>query len=409
MIRPFLTESRHRRQASAKDQRMQENPYSAEANCTQQLRPRNQARSIRSPHLANFGILEHKISPANEQRMAGSSTSSSFSQPATGGLHMESSPAQYFHSRSAHPLHHPNFDELKGSNVGLRQDLELDLSLDQGLIDGSGHNSLPTGEDVLTPQELSWRHSHLLFGHQLSTSDDTAYGSYGLGPTANDHAWPSDFIQDPVFGSAYRQTYDGGNSLDHPDAIKIKGSSGHYKPHLASSFPPSADCYPDYMPATQNPRTHRAITSASQPTSLSSSSPHNPSRKNSYKPTSARGSGSGTLSIIREYGHPQHGSPSLSRNGSAKGKRKGPLPTATALAAAQKRKDGSVCIRCRTMKMTVGRRGRALRELADHVVVQRGPSLRGLSSDYEVQIVGPVLHPCEFHRYGQRGHMQRSL
>ena len=361
MFRPSMTKSRHQRQDFAKHQRMQENPYSANGNYTQHSRLHSQARSSRSPHLATFGTFYHNISPASEQRMAGSSTSSSFSQPATSDLRIESNPAHIFHSQSAQPLHHPTFHELKESGTGLRQDLEMEFSLDRGLVDESGHSSLLASENVPTAQELSWRqHDHLLFGHQPSTSADTGYGSYNLGLTANDRAWPSDFIQDPAFGLASRQTYDGSNSLDHPDAIKIKGSSGHYKLDLASSYPPSADCFPNHMPTMHNPRPHRANTSTSQPTSFSSSPPNISSRKNSSKSTSAGGSTPGSLSIIQEFGHSQHGSPIFSRSGSAKGKRKGPLATATALAAAQKRKDGSVCIRCRTMKMTVGRCGRTL-------------------------------------------------
>lgn len=395
-----------------KRSRTQEVPHLIERNRIQSLRLRNQARSARSGHLADLDTFEPGISHASEQPMAGSSGSSSFSQPAASGLHMQSNLAQCLDPRSAYPLHHSTVDETKGSNTGLRQDLEMDFSPNQpnqGLINESGHCSVPAYQDALTPQELSWgQDDHLLFGYQSSLSADTAYGSYDLGLTVNNHTWPLDFIQDSSIGFASRQTYDDSNTLDHPGAIRIEGPKGHYKSNLASSFPSSADCFPDYMPTTQESQ-YRATPSTSQPTQPSSSPPNLPFGKIPNKNPSSRGSRSGSLSIIREYGHSQHGSPVLSRNGSTKGKRKGPLPTATALAAAQKRKDGSVCIRCRTMKMTVGRCGRILRELADHNLVQRGPSLRGLSSDHEVQILGPTLYPCEFHRHGERRHMQCSL
>ena len=338
-------ESRHQPQASAKPKRMQENPYSAEGYGTSHPRLHNQARSARSLQLGSFDMFEDTTSRAGDRQMADSSTSSSFSQNATSGPHPES---QSLNSQSAYPLRDPNFDELKGSNKGLHQNLEVDLSLDSGLFNEPERNSLLVSPNVLTPQKLSWgQQDQLLFGHQLSTSSDTAYGSYDLGFTANDHAWHSDFMQHPTFGFTTGQNSDDSNKLDQPGAIRIEGSSGHYKSGLPSSFPPTADCFPDYVPIAQKHRRHRAIASTSQPT-----------LNISNKSTSARGSRSGSLSIIREYGHLQQGSPVLSRNGSAKGKRKGPLNTATALAAAQKRKDGNVCIRCRTMKMTVGRCGR---------------------------------------------------
>lgn len=346
MLHALTNDSLHQRHGSAEYKRTQDSSYATKGDCTQDPRLRNQPSNARSLPLANFGTFDHRIPHATEQQMAGSSGSSSFSQPATSGLHMESNPAQFFDSQSAYLLNYPTFNEMNGGNTGPRQDLEIDFSLNRGLIDGSGHNSLPASQHVQTPQELSWQqHNSLLFGNELSASADTAFGSYGLGLTANDRTWPSDLMHDPAIGFA-------DHTLDHPGAIKIERSSGHYKSGLTSSFPPSADCSPDYMPTIQTSRPHRAITSTSQPALLSSSQPNLPIQKDSNKSTSVRGSRSGSLSVIREYGHPQRGSPILSRNGSVKGKRKGPLPTATAIAAARKRKDGSVCIRCRTMKMT---------------------------------------------------------
>lgn len=344
MLHPTPINFRLQRQDPAKHKRMYAIPYDVEGDFTQHSDIRQHGRSARSLNMPYSGTFQQRISHTGEQQMTGSATSSSFSR--IGGLHMESSPAQLFDPQSAYPLHHPNFNGMKRSHTGLRQDLESDYALDRDLIDDSRHNSLPVTQDVSTPQELLWRqHDHFSIDHQLSTSADTDYGICGLDFPANDPPWSPNFVQDTVLGSS------DSNTLDHPGAIKIGGSSGHYKPGLPSSFPPSADCFPDYLPTIQN----RAVTSTSEPTFLASSPPKLPFRRNSNKSTSTRASRSGSLSIIREYGYSQHGSPNLSRNGSGKGKRKGPLPTATALAAAQKRKDGSVCIRCRTMKMTVCR------------------------------------------------------
>ena len=400
MLHSSTTESRHQHQASAKHWRMQQNPYSAEGNRTQHSRLRNPSRSARSLRLANLGSFQHGTPHADEQQMGGSSASSSFSQPATSGLHMESNHVQFpDDSRSTYLLQHATFKDLEGSNTGLCRGPEIDYSPNRGLIEESGHNSLSASRDIVTPQEVSWRQDgHVLFGHSLSASADTTYGSYDLGFAANDPGWPSDLMPDPALGFAMSQTDDDTNTLDHPGAIKIERSSGHYKSDLTSTFPPSADCFPDYISTTQIPRQRRATASTSQPTFHSSSPPTLTSRKDPNKSISRRPRAD-SLSVIREYGHSQRGSPNLSRSGSVKGKRKGPLPTATALAAAQKRKDGSVCIRCRTMKMTVGRSGRISWELSDRIVVQRGPSLRRVSTDYKDQTVGPVLYPCEFRRY----------
>ena len=370
MLHPSTAQSHHQSQVLASHRRMQGNPSCAEGNFTQYPRLRNEARSARGPRSANIGIFEHRTPSSGEQQIVGSSSSSSFSQPATNGLHVPSSPTQAFDSQSAYSLHHPTLNVLKGNDVRPRQDLEPDYSLNRGLIDGSGQHSLPDSQDVLAPQELSWRqHGYFLVGHQPSTSADTAYSSYDLGLTASGHNWTSAFVQNPAFDVVSRQNYNGGNTLDHPGAMKIAGSSGHYKSGLTSSYPPSADCIPDYMSTTQSSRPHRAMEPSSQTTFVPPSPPNRPTRKYSGKATSARGSRSGSLSIIREYGHAPQGSPNVSRNGSVKGKRKGPLPPATALAAAQKRKDGNVCIRCRTMKMTVGKCGWIFGDLTDHVTV----------------------------------------
>ena len=354
MLRSSTRKLPHQRQAPPKHQRMPECSYSPEKDHHSRLH--DAAETARSLPLQGSGTFDNRVLHTDDQQMMGGSTSSSFSQPATSGLLMESGSAQFFGTQSTDPLHHPTFIEMKRSNTGLRQDAEFDFALDGGLMDGSGHNSMPVSQDVLTPQEFSWRqHDHRLFEHQFNTSVDTDYASYGLSFPQDDHMWPPEFIPDPA--------------LDFPGAIKIGGSSGHYNANLPSSFPPSADCLPNYISPMQVPRRHGAAASTSEPNSLPSSPPILPFQKRPNKPAPTRASRSGSLSIIREYGHTQHGSPTLSRNGSGKGKRKGPLPTATALAAAQKRKDGSVCIRCRTMKMTVRRQSRTSREQADDVVV----------------------------------------
>ena len=365
MLHPRSINFHHQRQVPAKHKRMQANSYYVEGDSTQHANRRHHDSSARGLHLPTSSF-QHTNLHTGGQRMAGSSTSSSFSQTATSGLYLESNSTQPFDPRSVYPLHPLNLGGMKRSHTRLSRNPELDSSLDRGPIDESGHNSLLASLDVLTPQEHSWQQNdHFPIEHQLSTSAETDYGLYGLDFTTHDPTWSPEFVQDPALGFA------DSNTLDHPGAIKIGGSSRHYKPDLPSSFPPTADCFPDYMPPVQN----RAATPASEPTIFPSSPPNLLLRRNSTRSTSTRASRSGSLSIIREYGHSQHGSPNLSRNSSGKGKRKGPLPTATAVAAAQKRKDGSVCIRCRTMKMTVGRCGRTLAVPANPILVQRGPSV----------------------------------
>ena len=344
MLHPSIITSRQQRQPPAYPARMQENPYSAERNQNQRSSLHNQARSTTSLYLPDSDPFGRGMLHPSVPRMAGSSANSSFPQTAASGLPRERNSAPFFDTRSTYSYQHPTFDEMRRSDTGLRQDFEIDFAPDQGLFDESGDSSLPTSQDILSPQEFSWQeHDQYLLDNPLSTSADTDYSSYGL--MASEHAWPLDWAQTPALGVA------DSNTLDHPDAIKIGGSDEYYKQDPTSSFPSSANCFTDYMPTMPN----REVASTSEAVFPPSSPPNLPFRKNSNKSTSARASRSGSLSIIREYGHSQHGSPILSRNGSGKGKRKGPLPTATALAAAQKRKDGSVCIRCRTMKMTVGR------------------------------------------------------
>ena len=349
MLQPFTINSRHQRQAPANFRRMPDNPYSDEGDFIHRSRLHDRARSTHSLPFPDSGTFDHDFLHTDGQQMMGSSTSSSFSQPATSGLPMENNSAQFSDDRSVYPLSNPTFSEIKGSNTGLRQHQEIDFALGRGLGEESGH-SLRRNQDILTSEELSWRQQdHFLFEHQLSPSANANYESYDLGLTANNHAWPPGFVSDPALEFT---------TTDHPGAIRIGGSSGHDKP-VPCSYPPSADYYSDYLPTMQGPGRYQETVLISESHHLQSSPPSLPFRKNPNKSTPPRAR-SGSLSIIREYGHSQHGSPILSRNGSGKGKRKGPLPTATALAAAQKRKDGNVCIRCRTMKMTVIRCARML-------------------------------------------------
>ena len=350
MLQPSTFNSRHQRQAHASYRRMPEIPYSDEGDFIHRSRLHDRARSTQSLPFPNTSPFDHELLHTDGQQMMGSSTSSSFSQPATSGLPMEKNSAQFSDERSVYPLDNPSFSEIKRSDIGLRHHQELDFTFGRGLVEESGH-SLRPNQDTLRSEELSWRQQdHVLFEHQLSPSANANYESYDSGLNANNHAWPSGFVSDPTLDFS---------TTDHPGAIRIGGSSGHYKP-VPCSYPPSADYYSDYLPTMQGPGRYEEIASTSESTHLQSSPPNLPFRKISNKSMPTRATRTGSLSIIREYGHSQHGSPILSRNGSGKGKRKGPLPTATALAAAQKRKEGNVCIRCRTMKMTVGKRGRML-------------------------------------------------
>lgn len=147
---------------------------------------------------------------------------------------------------------------------------------------------------------------------------------------------------DAVFDPADDKLNDQRSQLDHPRAIRIQGSSGRYQPDLTSTFPPTADRFPDYREVSHKQRQNHA-TIASQSVNISrSASKVQLGRKNSSRTPSARSSTSGSMVIIREN---VHKSPSISRTISMKGKRNGPLSPATAQAAAQKRKEKNVCIR----------------------------------------------------------------
>ena len=168
------------------------------------------------------------------------------------------------------------------------------------------------------------------------------------------------------------QSRDSQTAQEHR-ASQTQGSSSFpqhlpHTPNLPSSFPSSTDCLPNYISAMQVPRWHGAAASTSEPSSLPSSPPILPFQKRPKRPTPTRASRSGSLSIIREYGDTQH-SRTLSPNGLGNRYRRRSLSIATIVDAAQKRKDGSVCIRCRTMKLTVGIYGKTFREQADDVVV----------------------------------------
>ncbi len=127
MLHPFTISSYQQRQPLAHSARMQENPYSAERNLSQRSRLHNQARSATSLHLPDPGFIGHGMLHTSAQGMAGSSASSSFPRTAASGLPRQSNSAPMVHPRSAYPLQHPIFDEMRRSNTGLRRDFEAEF------------------------------------------------------------------------------------------------------------------------------------------------------------------------------------------------------------------------------------------------------------------------------------------
>ena len=174
--------------------------------------------------------------------------------------------------------------------------------------------------------------------HQVHENASTAYRR-SLG---GDRDWAAELLQNPTLGFENQQHNDNSNQLDHPNAIRIKPCSDHYQSDLTSTFPPTAGFYPDKL---SNPDLRRRRVAPS--TIRHSVSP--PNQVNIPFRRRPRATTVGSLSIIREDG--QRDLP-MSRTASQKGRRKGPLAKETAVAAAQRRKEKSVCIRCRTMKQT---------------------------------------------------------
>lgn len=124
------------------------------------------------------------------------------------------------------------------------------------------------------------------------------------------------------------------------EAKSIEGTCERFHSDIASSFPPTVGCFPQYWPNKQNVK-------GAKPTS--GSFPLRPvMRSRSNRKVSI--TTEPQLSVIHEYGK---GAFVPSTHVSRKGRRAGPLSKAKATQAAIIRKNKSVCIRCKMMKQSV--------------------------------------------------------
>lgn len=135
---------------------------------------------------------------------------------------------------------------------------------------------------------------------------------------------------------------------DYPGAILIPGCSKRYDSTLTSSFPPTAGHFPAHVPNVRKAGHEQATFSDSQPTSDFPKLTSIPMRRKNSRQKYIGRSRSTSLKVIPE----QHNSSGNSPTGSLRGRRRGHLDPATALAAGLKRSDGTVCIRCKVMKQT---------------------------------------------------------
>lgn len=141
--------------------------------------------------------------------------------------------------------------------------------------------------------------------------------------------------------------------IEQPGDVRIEGPSiesacEQYQPDMASSFPPTAACFPEYWSVKPKARPLQHSKSTSGPFAFRPAA-RNPrvNRKASVPTVEA------PLSVIHEY---RKGAPNPSQQVSRKGRRAGPLSKAKATQAAIIRKNKSVCIRCKMMKQSVSHR-----------------------------------------------------
>jgi len=151
----------------------------------------------------------------------------------------------------------------------------------------------------------------------------------------------------------------GDNMQDFDNAFPSHmGSSDHYQNGLSSSYPPTAHCYPSSLPTPASPepppssskrRSRRVTMSSDSSNSDRFKSAQASTRKRRTSVTSNTAIRPSSLSVIPESGLRGLGtSPS-----SPRGRRLGPLSDPVATAAAQKRSNRDVCIRCRKDKAVV--------------------------------------------------------
>ena len=138
-------------------------------------------------------------------------------------------------------------------------------------------------------------------------------------------------------------------------AVRTPQSRECYQPYQASSFPPTAGRFPMHMSAFPDQQNNCSFVSDSGSVASTTSAPSLPMRRRSSKNCAFRRPRSGSLTAVPEYNHLK---PKFSPPGApvpTRGRRRGRLAPATALAAGQKRSDGTVCIRCKMFKQTASK------------------------------------------------------
>lgn len=224
----------------------------------------------------------------------------------------------------------------------------LDKSIGRGLM-GESRQTFCEDPDYLTANEPSWQQQG-----DLSVAASGVFGSAiaGCEPPGQDCMGRKQYSTALHLYRAANQC--GAHNAtserlpDCPGAIMIPGSSKRYDADLTSSFPPTAGHFPDYVPIIRTPERHQSTLSRSQPTMCFPKQARFSMRTKNSKTKPSRRSRSGSLKVIQEHDNSLGSSPT----DSLRGRRKGHLDRATALAAGQKRSDGTVCIRCKMMKQT---------------------------------------------------------
>ncbi len=225
----------------------------------------------------------------------------------------------------------------------------FDQSIGQGLTGESRQKLQSEDLDFLTANEPTWQQQQelsLVAGEILGSANAGCEPS-GQGLKTNyQDSTPNHLDRAALQCDAHDATSE--KVPDYPGAIKIPGSSKRYDADLASSFPPTAGHFPDYMPIVQTSEQQQSTLSTSQPIMTFSKHASLSMRRKPSKTKPSRRSRSGSLKVIQEHDSSLGTSPT----GSLRGRRKGHLDQATAFAASQKRSNGTVCIRCKVLKQT---------------------------------------------------------
>ena len=199
-------------------------------------------------------------------------------------------------------------------------------------------------EDIMTgigPSQLQDQSFIEEYGYPHSTK-------YAMAPTGGQAMWNGslnpmiDWSHQDISGDRLQNT-SGRVTQDYPPTGWISNPSQHYQPDQASSYPPTAGYWPYSMPVLQARQDLHSTSPASNTTSI-------PMRRKPSKDKPTRKHKFASLKSISKDDRCKRG---LSPTGAVRGRRKGQLDPETALAAKTKRSEGTVCIRCKVMKMAV--------------------------------------------------------